>query len=125
EGWAEIERDSLHYRHTRYADTDTVRSFPGSTPYIQGAFIALDPETGHVRALVGGRDFEHSRFDRARQARRQAGSAFKPFVYTAAVTSGIPASHIVIDAPVVYPQLENDDWRPSNFTNEFRGPMTI
>jgi penicillin-binding protein 1A len=125
EGWAEIENDSVNYRHPRFAETDTVRTFPGSTPYVQGAFIALDPETGHVRALIGGRDYEQSRFDRARQANRQAGSAFKPFVYAAAVASGIPGSHIVVDAPVVYPQVSGEDWRPSNFTNEFQGPMTI
>jgi penicillin-binding protein 1A len=125
EGWAEIEADSVNFRHPRFAETDTVESFPGSTPYLQGSFIALDPETGHVRALIGGRDYEQSRFDRARQARRQAGSAFKPFVYAAAIGSGIPASHIVVDAPVVYPQIDGEDWRPSNFTNEFAGPMTI
>jgi len=125
EGWAEIEADSVNFRHPLFTETDTVESFPGSTPYLQGSFIALDPETGHVRALIGGRDYEQSRFDRARQARRQAGSAFKPFVYAAAIGSGIPASHIIVDAPVVYPQINGEDWRPSNFTNEFAGPMTI
>ncbi|MDZ7779217.1 MAG: PBP1A family penicillin-binding protein [Gemmatimonadota bacterium] len=125
EGWAAIEADSTNFQHPHYAEFDTVSSFPSSTPYLQGSFIAMDPETGHVRALIGGRDFEHSRFDRARQARRQAGSAFKPFVYTAAIASGIPASHVVVDGPVVYPQLEGEDWRPSNFTQEFEGPMTI
>lgn len=125
EGWREIEADSVNFQHPRYADSDTVQSFPGSTPYLQGAFIALDPKTGHVRALIGGRDYQQSRFDRARQAERQAGSSFKPFVYASAIASGIPASHVVVDAPVVYPQVSGEDWRPSNFGNEFRGPMTI
>ncbi len=125
EGWREIEADSVNFRHPRYAEFDTVQSFPGSTPYLQGAFVALDPKTGHVRALIGGRDYQQSRFDRARQAERQAGSAFKPFVYTAAIATGIPASHIIVDAPVVYPQINDEDWRPSNFTREFQGPMTI
>ena len=125
DGWAQIEGDSANFRHPRYAEFDTVRVFPGSTPYLQGAFIALDPTTGHVKALIGGRDYDQSKFDRARLARRQAGSAFKPFVYTAAIQTGIPASYIVEDIPVVYPQLDGTDWRPSNFTEEFRGPMTI
>jgi penicillin-binding protein 1A len=124
-GWAEIEADTFNFQHPRYAEFDTIDSFPGQTPYLQGAFIALDPETGHVRAMIGGRDFRQSKFDRARLARRQAGSSFKPFVYTAAISTGIPASYVLEDNAVVYPQLEGEDWRPSNFTEEFRGPMTI
>ncbi len=125
EGWARIEEDPV-FPHPLYAEFDTVPEFSGSaTPYIQGAFIALDPETGHVKALIGGRDFNQSKFDRARLARRQAGSGFKPFVYTAAITTGIPPTYIVEDIPVVYPQLDGTDWRPSNFTPDFKGPMTI
>ncbi len=124
DGWAAIEADP-NFEHPKYAEFDTVASFPGQTPYLQGAFIALDPETGYVRALIGGRNFDQSKFDRARLAKRQAGSSFKPFVYTAAIASGIPASHIVVDAPVVYQQVSGEDWRPANFNNEFRGPMTI
>jgi penicillin-binding protein 1A len=125
ERWAAIE-ESPTFVHPRYEEFDTVASFPGQgTPYLQGAFVALDPSTGHVKALIGGRDFEQSKFDRARQARRQAGSAFKPFVYTAAIASGIPASYVLVDGPVVYPQLTGGDWRPSNYTEEFLGPMTI
>ncbi len=125
EGWAAIEGDTAHFKHPRYEAFDTVESFPGSTPYLQGAFVALDPATGHVLAYIGGRDYEQSKFDRVRLARRQAGSSFKPFVYTAAIASGIPASHVIVDAPVVYPQVSGEDWRPSNFGNVFKGPMTI
>jgi len=124
DGWAAIEADP-NFDHPKYAESDTVESFPDQTPYLQGAFIALDPETGYVRALIGGRNFQQSKFDRARLAKRQAGSSFKPFVYTAAINSGIPASHIVVDAPVVYQQVNGQDWRPANFDNEFKGPMTI
>jgi penicillin-binding protein 1A len=123
-GWAAIESDP-NFEHPKYADFDTVTAFPGQTPYLQGAFIALDPKTGQVKAMIGGRDFAQSKFDRARLAKRQAGSSFKPFVYTSAIASGIPASHIVVDAPVVYPQVSGEDWRPSNFGNQFKGPMTI
>jgi len=123
-GWNAIEADP-NFQHPLFSEFDTVASFPGSTPYVQGAFIALDPETGHVKALIGGRRFEQSEFDRARLAQRQAGSAFKPFVYTAAISTGIPASYVLEDNAVVYPQLQGDDWRPSNFEKEFKGPMTI
>jgi penicillin-binding protein 1A len=123
-GWAEIEADR-NFEHPEYAESDTVETFPGQTPYLQGAFIALDPVTGHVKAMIGGRNFEQSEFDRARLAKRQAGSGFKPFVYTSAIASGVPASHIVVDAPVVYPQVSGEDWRPSNFEPEFKGPITI
>jgi penicillin-binding protein 1A len=126
EGWAAIEARP-GFEHPVYADyadqTDAFES--GETPYLQGLLIALDPHTGGVKAMVGGRDFRHSKFNRATQAQRQAGSAFKPFVYTAAIGSGIPASHVVIDAPVVLPQVSGEEWKPQNFTEEFLGPITI
>ena len=125
EGWAAVEADTLNFKHPRFAESDTVPEFAGETPYLQGAFIALDPETGHVRAMIGGRDYAQSKFDRARLARRQAGSSFKPFVYTAAISAGIPASYVIEDNAVIIPQPDGEDWRPANFGNEFRGPMTI
>jgi len=123
-GWNRIESQP-NFRHPKYAEFDTVDAFPGQTPYLQGAFVALDPYTGHVRALIGGRDFEQSKFDRARLAQRQAGSSFKPFVYASAIASGLPASHIVVDQPVVYPQVDGTEWRPKNFDEEFLGPITM
>lgn len=123
-GFVAIEADAA-FRHPKYADFDTVDAFPGETPYLQGALVALDPSTGHVRAMVGGRDFRQSKFDRARLSRRQAGSAFKPFVYAAAVATGIPASHVIEDSPIAYPQVDGTVWRPSNFEPEFKGPMTL
>jgi membrane carboxypeptidase/penicillin-binding protein len=94
-GWARIER-TPGYRHATYAATmaDTARREGTETPYLQGMFIAMDPATGEVRALVGGRDFADSKFNRATQALRQPGSTFKPFVYYAAINSGMPASQI-------------------------------
>ncbi|MFU8894973.1 MAG: penicillin-binding protein 1A [Gammaproteobacteria bacterium] len=95
-------------------------------PDIQGALVALDPRDGAVAALSGGLDFELSKFNRATQARRQPGSAFKPFVYSAALERGLTASSVMIDAPVVYddPGLE-DTWRPRNYTGRFYGPMRL
>lgn len=94
-------------------------------PYIQGMFIALDPRTGNVLSMVGGRDFEDSEYNRAVQAARQAGSGFKPFVYTAAVASGIPASEVIYDTPIEYPQPDGTIWSPRNFTGRFLGPITM
>ncbi len=94
-------------------------------PYLQGMFIALDPATGDVRALVGGRDFEDSEYNRAVQAVRQAGSGFKPFVYTAAIAAGVPASEIVFDTPIEFDQPDGSIWSPRNFTGRFLGPITM
>jgi penicillin-binding protein 1A len=97
----------------------------GQTPYVQGVLVALDPWSGSVRAMIGGRDFDQSKFNRATQARRQAGSGFKPFVYTAAIASRIPPTHIVVDAPVVKMQVDGTEWKPRNFSGRFDGPLTI
>ena len=124
-GWERLEAQPgfTHPKYEEFAESTDV--FPGATPYVQGLFVALDPATGAVRALIGGRDFNHSKFNRATQANRQAGSSFKPFVYTSAIASGIPASHVVVDAPVVLPQVSGEEWKPRNFDEEFHGPMTM
>ena len=95
------------------------------TPYVQGAFIAMDPRTGGVRAMVGGRDFSHSKFNRAVQAMRQPGSSYKPIVYSAALASGIPASRIIADRPFVLEEVNGELWTPENFSDEFEGDMTL
>ncbi|MFA6166867.1 MAG: PBP1A family penicillin-binding protein [Gemmatimonadaceae bacterium] len=97
----------------------------GVTPYLQGAFIVLDPRNGAVRALVGGRDYEDSKFNRATQATRQPGSTFKPIVYATAIQSGRPPSYIVDDAPVELPQVAGDTWQPRNYDLKFEGPMIM
>ena len=94
-------------------------------PYVQGMFIALDAVTGDVRALIGGRDFDHSEFNRATQARRQPGSVFKPFVYTAAIAAGVPASEVIYDAPYYLENIGGDPYSPRNFENDFKGPLTL
>ncbi|MEX0856252.1 MAG: PBP1A family penicillin-binding protein [Gemmatimonadota bacterium] len=97
-----------------------------NTPYLQGAMVVLDPQTGAIRAMVGGRDFNHSKFDRVRLARRQPGSSFKTFVYAAALANGIPASHIISDNPGFWEQGPGlDPWSPRNFDREFYGDMTL
>ncbi|MBM3908647.1 MAG: PBP1A family penicillin-binding protein [Gemmatimonadetes bacterium] len=95
------------------------------TPYLQGAFIVMDPRTGAVRALVGGRDYDDSKFNRATQATRQPGSTFKPIVYATAVQSGRPPSYILDDALVELPQVAGDTWQPRNYDLKFEGPMVM
>ena len=115
--------DAPTYRETRAWPADSL-SGP-NMPYIQGMFVAVDPVNGDVLALVGGRDYQDSEFNRATQAERQPGSLFKPFVYTAAIESGMPASEVIFDTPIEFPQPDSSIWSPSNFTNDFRGPVTI
>ena len=115
--------DAPTYRETRAWPADSLAG--PNMPYIQGMFVAVDPLNGDVLAMVGGRDFQDSEFNRATQAERQPGSLFKPFVYTAAVESGMPASEVIFDTPIEFPQPDSSIWSPSNFTNDFRGPVTI
>ena len=96
-----------------------------NSPYLQGAFIAMDPRTGAVRAMVGGRDFDDSKFNRAVQALRQPGSTFKPIVYADAIQNGRPPSYIVDDSPVTVPQAGGGVWTPQNYDGKFEGPMPM
>ena len=95
-------------------------------PEIEGALIAMDPHTGRVLAMVGGYDYDKSQFNRAVQARRQPGSAFKPFVYLAALDKGFTPSTLILDAPFVIDQGPGlPKWRPANYTKKFYGPSTM
>ncbi|MGH8561390.1 MAG: penicillin-binding protein 1A, partial [Nevskiales bacterium] len=95
-------------------------------PRVQGALVALDPRDGSLEALVGGFDFQSSKFNRAVQALRQPGSAFKPLVYTAALEKGFTPASIINDAPVVFdaPGME-EAWRPENYSGKFYGPTRL
>ncbi|PPR77686.1 MAG: Penicillin-binding protein 1A, partial [Alphaproteobacteria bacterium MarineAlpha2_Bin1] len=95
-------------------------------PDIEGAIIAMDPHTGRVLAMVGGYSFFRSEFNRATQAKRQPGSAFKPFVYLAALENGFTPASKVLDAPFVVDQGAGQGWwKPANYTNKFYGPSTL
>ena len=95
-------------------------------PAAQGALVAEDPRDGAIVALDGGFDFFVSKFNRVMQARRQPGSAFKPFIYSAALENGFTPSSIVMDAPVVFDDTAAEDtWRPENSTGEFYGPTRL
>ncbi|NUR35176.1 MAG: PBP1A family penicillin-binding protein [Gemmatimonadaceae bacterium] len=96
-----------------------------NSPYLQGAFVAIDPRTGAVRALIGGRDFDDSKFNRATQALRQPGSTFKPIVYSTAVQNGRPASYILDDSPIVRDLGNGQTWTPQNYDLKFEGPIPM
>ena len=98
----------------------------GQVPIIQGAFVAIDPTSGGVRAMVGGYDFNLNQFNHATQARRQPGSTFKPFFYAGAMEAGITAASIYNDAPVVLPggALE-EKYRPKNSGDRFQGNIRL
>ncbi|MGP5441713.1 penicillin-binding protein 1A, partial [Pseudomonas helleri] len=95
-------------------------------PDVQGALVSLDPDNGAIRALVGGFAFEQSNYNRATQAKRQPGSSFKPFIYSAALDNGYTAATLVNDAPIVFVDEYLDKvWRPKNDTNTFLGPIPL
>jgi penicillin-binding protein 1A len=91
----------------------------------QAALVAIDPRTGHIKAMVGGADFGETQFNRAWQARRQPGSAFKTFVYTAALEEGVSPSRVLRDEPVEYRMAGAGVWRPQNYGGTFWGPITL
>lgn len=95
-------------------------------PEVGGAVVALDPHTGRVRAMQGGFAYGDSEFNRATQAKRQPGSAFKPFVYAAALANGFTPSSLILDAPMVIDQGPGlPKWKPTNYSGEFYGPSTL
>jgi penicillin-binding protein 1A len=95
------------------------------TDYLQGAVVAIDATNGQIRALIGGRDFNESNFNRATQAARQPGSAFKPFIYTAAIDNGYTPNEMILDTPVSFKAGNGEDWSPQNYDHKFRGPVTL
>ena len=108
------------YKHPRFATRA-----PGSSDYLQGAVVAIDPEDGDVLALVGGRDYADSRFNRALNALRQPGSVFKPIVYATAIADTLTASSLVFDTALAIPLDRNGVYRPRNDDGQFLGPMTL
>jgi penicillin-binding protein 1A len=105
---------------------DGVQLILEQTPIVEGGLIALDPTTGAIRAMVGGYDFSRSEYNRAVQARRQPGSAFKPLIYATAMSQGMSPATQILDAPVVYEQEEEDKiWKPENYGRKFHGMVTL
>ena len=96
-------------------------------PEVEGAFVAIDPRTGAIRALVGGFDFQKNKFNHVTQAWRQPGSTFKPFIYSAALEKGITPATIINDAPLFYGAsvTGGQPWEPKNYDGRFEGPMPM
>lgn len=92
---------------------------------IQGALVAMDNKRGNILALVGGKDFSQSQWNRVVQAPRQPGSGFKPFIYTAAVDNGARPTDILYDIPIILTGDDGKEWSPQNFDEVFRGPVTL
>ncbi|WP_320170066.1 PBP1A family penicillin-binding protein [Maridesulfovibrio sp.] len=112
-------------------DTDTLGDVSWEVslvqkPIVQGALVSMDPKDGEVLAMVGGYSFSESQFNRATQARRQPGSAFKPIVYSTAMDNGFTPASILMDAPFVYTDMEAGKlWKPENFEGVFYGPTLL
>ncbi len=117
-GLAEIEKTQVTKRKTGGPEQGM----------LEGALVAMDPKTGQIQAMIGGRDYARSQFNRAIQARRQPGSAFKPFVYAAAFEHGFTPASLMDDYPISYSIPQNGrlvEWKPENFDHQFRGPVTL
>ena len=116
--------DIIHVRHEGGEPDDPVFSLR-QVPEVQGAFMAMDVNTGRVIAMQGGFSYQDSVFNRATQATRQPGSAFKPFVYAAALDSGFTPATIVVDAPIEVDVGGGEIWRPKNASNQYYGPTPL
>lgn len=96
-------------------------------PEVEGAFVALDPRDGSIKAMVGGFDFEKNKFNHVTQAWRQPGSSFKPFIYSAALEHGVTPATVINDSPLFYDAgvTGGQPWEPKNYDGKFEGPMTM
>jgi penicillin-binding protein 1A len=92
---------------------------------VQGALVAIDNASGEIKAMVGGRDFNLSKFNRAPQALRQVGSSFKPYVYTAAIDRGATPDDTILDAPISFPMPTGPAYEPHNYDEKFEGTITL
>jgi Membrane carboxypeptidase/penicillin-binding protein len=95
-------------------------------PLLEGAFMAIDPVTGQIKAMVGGYSFKRSQFNRATQALRQTGSAIKPILYTAALEKGFTPASIIVDEPTEFiDKWTGQPWAPKNYDGEYHGAVTL
>ena len=130
----EITKENFSWANYKFETGDLIRVYQvaekvwrlGQLPVAEGALVSLDPANGAILALVGGFSYFASNFNRATQAERQTGSAFKPFLYAAALDKDLTLANIINDAPIVVTNpTTNDLWRPQNDSQSFRGPMSL
>jgi penicillin-binding protein 1A len=113
-------------RVRQVSDAKGTRWRLAQVPEVEGAFVALDPATGAIRALVGGYDFDRNKFNRVVQAQRQPGSGFKPFVYSAALEAGFSPASVIDDSPLeIWEPGMPQAWRPENYDGAYKGPMRM
>lgn len=119
-------REGLKALEARSAPASSKKQRRPVREHPEGALLTIDPKTGHIKAMVGGSDFVRTEFNRAVQAKRQPGSAFKPFVYIAALEAGLTPATRIEDSPVIYPVGRNGQpWAPDNYDRKFRGLTTL
>ncbi|HHM02379.1 MAG TPA: PBP1A family penicillin-binding protein [Caldithrix abyssi] len=123
DGLQETVRKQRDFRELRETLPDSA-AFDNATT-VEIAFVAINPHNGHVLAMVGGRDFNKSRFNRVTQARRQPGSAFKPFLYTAAIDNGYSPAYRLYNKPTVEINADGTQWRPENYDHSVGGLTTL
>jgi len=116
--------DLIEARLASVADAAATGSLE-QPPLVQGAVLAIDNRTGQIRAMVGGNSFERSKFNRATQALRQVGSAFKPIVFTAAIDRGYTPASIIVDTPTSFPVPGQPAYAPMNYDRQFEGAITL
>ena len=116
--------DLVYVKILSLGDEDRARVSFEQDSGAQGALVAIDNATGEIKAMVGGRDFEESKFNRATQAMRQTGSSFKPYVYTAAIDQGATPDDIILDAPITF-QTASGPYTPHNYDEKFEGNITL
>jgi penicillin-binding protein 1A len=116
--------DVIEVRLVEYeAETGLWRLALEQEPTAQSALLCIEAETGEVKAMIGGRDFKKSQFNRAIQSRRQPGSAFKPIIYSAAIDKGYTPATVIVDSPIVFEDEDRDfTWKPKNYKERFHGP---
>ncbi len=119
--------DIIKVRLKDYDKTKKLASFMlDQAPLVEGAVVSLEPNTGYVRAMVGGYDFVEGGFNHATEAKRQPGSSFKPFIYGAALENGYTPASVVMDLPVIHEKTELEKgWKPGNYDDRFLGPMRL
>jgi penicillin-binding protein 1A len=118
-------RNRYEVTRENYAPPENDEDAPVNSAYLQGAVVCVDPHNGYLKALIGGRDFAQSPFNRAVQAQRQPGSAFKPFIYTAAIDNGFRPTDVIVDAPVSYTAGDGTEWAPRNYDQTWNGAVTL
>ncbi|HNQ44646.1 MAG TPA: transglycosylase domain-containing protein, partial [Candidatus Cloacimonadota bacterium] len=115
---SEVERG---YNYPNKFNTVSPSAFDINTKYLQGGLVLMENKTGYVRALIGGRSFTHSKFNRMTQAKRQSGSAIKPIYYTAAIEKGYTPATVINDAPISLTGGDGKKWTPTNYSKKYYG----